>query len=280
MKVGIFTNLHKDRDLSVTNLLLDELKKTGISYALYIDLKGKIESDEFFDAEKPLTCDAMITVGGDGTILRIAKYCAINAIPIAGLNLGHVGFLTEEEPAKVSEFVKNLRSGNYKIENRALLCAEIGNDRFLALNDVLITRNFTARMLETDVFVNEEFVDRYFCDGYIVSTPTGSTAYSLSAGGSILAPNVSAFILTSINSHSLHSRPIVVSQNDEINLLPACNANIVIDGVAVADVKKGEKLKVTKYHKEVYFIRFNGHSFYKKLLTKLNKWSVTDDKRS
>ncbi len=280
MRVGIFTNLHKDVDLSVTNLLLNELKEKGVSYALFVDLKGKVDGEEFFDTDKPFDCDAMVTVGGDGTILRIAKYCAVNSIPIAGLNLGYTGFLAEEEPSKVSEFVENLRLGNYKLENRALLCAEVGKNSYLALNDVLVTRNFTARMLETDVFVNDEFVDRYFCDGYIVSTPTGSTAYSLSAGGSILAPNVSAFILTSINSHSLHSRPIVVSQNDEIYLSPACDANVVIDGVAVADIKKGEKLKVTKYGKEVCFIRFNGHSFYKKLLTKLNKWSVTDDKRS
>ena len=280
MRVGIFTNLHKDVDLSVTNLLLNELKEKGVSYALFVDLKGKVDGEEFFDTDKPFDCDVMVTVGGDGTILRIAKYCAVNSIPIAGLNLGYTGFLAEEEPSKVSEFVENLRLGNYKLENRALLCAEVGKSSYLALNDVLVTRNFTARMLETDVFVNDEFVDRYFCDGYIVSTPTGSTAYSLSAGGSILAPNVSAFILTSINSHSLHSRPIVVSQNDEIYLSPACDANVVIDGVAVADIKKGEKLKVTKYGKEVCFIRFNGHSFYKKLLTKLNKWSVTDDKRS
>ena len=266
--------------MSVTNLLLNELKEKGVSYALFVDLKGKVDGEEFFDTDKPFDCDVMVTVGGDGTILRIAKYCAVNSIPIAGLNLGYTGFLAEEEPSKVSEFVENLRLGNYKLENRALLCAEVGKNNYLALNDVLVTRNFTARMLETDVFVNDEFVDRYFCDGYIVSTPTGSTAYSLSAGGSILAPNVSAFILTSINSHSLHSRPIVVSQNDEIYLSPACDANVVIDGVAVADIKRGEKLKVTKYGKEVCFIRFNGHSFYKKLLTKLNKWSVTDDKRS
>ena len=132
-------------------------------------------------------------------------------------------------------------------------------------------------MLVTDVYVNNEFVDSYFCDGFIVSTPTGSTAYSLSAGGPIVSPNVSAFVLTSINSHSLHSRPIVVSENDEIKLVPGKvgSFNLVVDGDTCLMLDDDSVVTVKKFDKEVNFVRLEGHSFYNKLLTKLNKWSVT-----
>ncbi|MBO5215001.1 MAG: NAD(+)/NADH kinase [Clostridia bacterium] len=275
MTVGIYTNLHKDGDLSVTTALLNELRARKVDYVLDPALKGKVKGS-FFDLEKSPDCDVMITVGGDGTILRIAKYCAVYGVPIAGLNLGYVGFLAEEDPENIREFVDKIIKGDYKLESRSLLNADVNGQSFLALNEVILTREITSRMIETDVFVNDEFVDRFFCDGFIISTPTGSTAYSLSAGGAILSPTVSAFILTSINSHSLHSRPIVVSEKDEITLTATCDASLVIDGNVDAEVKKGEMVKVRKYDKEVSFVRFRGHSFYEKLLTKLNKWSFTD----
>ena len=275
MTVGIYTNLYKDGDLSVTTALLNELRARNVNYVLDPALKGKIEG-VFFDLEKSPCCDVMITVGGDGTILRIAKYCAVHAVPIAGLNLGYVGFLAEEDPENISEFIDKIIKGDYKLENRSLLNAEVGGQSFLALNEVILTREITSRMIETDVYVNNEFVDRFFCDGFIISAPTGSTAYSLSAGGAILSPTVPAFILTSINSHSLHSRPIVVSERDEVVLTATCDASLVIDGNVGAEVKKGEQIKVRRYCKEVSFVRFSGHSFYKKLLTKLNKWSFTE----
>ena len=275
MTVGIYTNLYKDGDLVVTRALLGELKTRGVDCVLDPALKGRLEG-RFFDMGKSPNCDVMITVGGDGTILRIAKYCAVHSVPIAGLNLGHVGFLTEEDPENISSFVEKIINKNYKLENRSLLCAKVGERNFLALNEVILSREVSSKMIETDVFVNNEFVDRYFCDGFIISTPTGSTAYSLSAGGAILSPTVPAFILTSINSHSLHSRPIVVSEEDVITLVATCDASLVIDGASCVEVGRGEKVRISRYDESVSFIRFNEHSFYNKLLTKLNKWSYTD----
>lgn len=277
MKAGVFTNLHKDKDLSVTKALLSCLDKRGVSYCLESDLKQYFEGKEYFSLNKPLDVDFMITVGGDGTILRVAKFCALNRIPIAGINLGFVGFLTEEEPDKIELFVDALITGRFKTEKRTLLEAEVDGDTYLALNDAVVSRDFDSRMLDADVFVNNEFVDRYFCDGYIISTPTGSTAYSLSAGGPILSPNVSAFILTSINSHSLHTRPIVVSENDKIKikLSKTCSANLVMDGVASRRLSGSSEIYLKKSDVFVSFVRLNGHGFYNKLLTKLNKWGLT-----
>lgn len=277
MKVGIYTNLHKDFDLSVTKRLIQSLSRFGVSYLLDEGLIGKIDG-EYFSSTNNCQLDFMVTIGGDGTILRIAKFCALNHIPIVGINLGFTGFLAEEEPEKIDDLVSELLAGNYRTEKRAFLSAEINGKSFLALNDAVISRGYDARMLETDVIVNGEFVDRFFCDGYIVSTPTGSTAYSLSAGGAILSPSVSAFILTSINSHSLHSRPIVVSENDKIDLRISerSEANLVVDGEPVSAVNGGMTVSIRKAEVSAEFIKLKGHSFFKKLLTKLNKWSVTD----
>ena len=276
MKVGIFTNIHKDKDLKITKLLISILNKRCVSFALDEALRDLIGGCEYFSISENLNCDVMVSVGGDGTILRIAKACAKFDIPIVGINLGHVGFLAEEEPENAEKLVDRLIKGDYVLEKRSLLKATCHDGEFLSLNDMIINRDLNSRMLEVGVKVNGEFVDSYFCDGYIVSTPTGSTAYSLSAGGAILSPSVSAFILTSINSHSLHSRPIVVSKQDEIELCPKCSAILVADGDVVANIDSKESVIVKKYEKEVSFVRFAEHSFYKKLLTKLNKWSVTD----
>ncbi|MBQ8882820.1 MAG: NAD(+)/NADH kinase, partial [Clostridia bacterium] len=247
-----------------------------VDFTLDKELKYKFPNSQYFSANENPNCDIMVSIGGDGTILRIAKTCAVYGVPIVGVNLGHMGFLAEEEPENIEKMVDRLVSGDYALEKRSLLKATTKSGEFLSLNDTIVTRNLDARMLEVEVRVNNEFVDSYSCDGYIVSTPTGSTAYSLSAGGSILSPSVSAFILTSINSHSLHSRPIVVSKKDDIELKPRCRATLVADGDVVAQIEKDEEVKVVKYEKEVAFVRFAERSFYKKLLTKLNKWSVTD----
>ncbi len=279
MKVGVFTNLRKDKDLAVTKSLLSCLDERKISYVLERALEVIPGKHEYFSRESACPkLDFMITVGGDGTILRIAKFCAEHGIPIAGLNLGHVGFLTEEDPDKPERLIDAIVGGNYTLERRTLLAASCGEETYLALNDAVVNRNFDSRMLEVDVFVNGEFADRYFCDGYIVSTPTGSTAYSLSAGGPILSPGVSACVLTSINSHSLHSRPIVVSDNDEVVLKfgEKCSANLVIDGQPCVHLDKNSQILIRKSDRYVEFVRLTGHGFFNKLLTKLNKWSLTE----
>ena len=278
LKVGVFTNLRKDSDLSVTRSLIDILDRRGVEYVLDADMRGKLPSNEYFSVEKPISLDFMITVGGDGTILRIAKCCAETDIPIAGLNLGNVGFLTEEEPDKAEELIDALINGNYEVEKRSLICARLGDKELTALNDVVISRSADSRMAEIYVKINGEFVDGYFCDGFIASTPTGSTAYSLSAGGPILSPGVAAYSLVPINSHSLHSRPIVVSDTDvaEFTLRSDGKVELVVDGVACASMNKNDVVVVEKAEKSVSFVRLSGHGFYKKLLTKLNKWSTTD----
>lgn len=216
----------------------------------------------------------MITAGGDGTVLKVAKACAKYGVPVMGINLGHVGFLAEEEPDKLGEAIAALTSGNYELESRTLLCAKVNDKSFVALNDAVISRLPQSRILETDVYVNGEFADRYHSDGYIVSTPTGSTAYSLSAGGSILCPGVAAFILTPINSHSLHSRPLVVSENDEVTVKPHGECSLVVDGIEKLRLRGGDEVKIVKNDVSVKFVRLRWNTDFTVSARKLNKWSV------
>lgn len=277
MRVGVFTNLHKDTDLSVTRALIRALGQNGVDVVLYEDLCGLVDGDESFSDRKKCRLDFIVSVGGDGTILRIAKYCARHAIPIIGVNLGHVGFLAEVEPSKIDEFVNKLINGEYSFEERSLLSVRVDNNEFSALNDVVLMRSVNGKMADVGVSVGSEFLDEYFCDGFIVSTPTGSTAYSLSAGGPILSPSVNAFVLTPINSHSLHSRPVVASDRDVITLHPINGAfSLTVDGVLVRRFEGGCDITIRKSDKPLLYVRVGRSGFYGKLLTKLNKWSVTD----
>ena len=152
-----------------------------------------------------------------------------------------------------------------------------GEKEYFALNDIVLNKEFNSKLMLLDLYINGEIVDRYYCDGFIVSTPTGSTAYSLSAGGAIISPRAKAFALTPINSHSLHSRPIVVN-DDEIVSLKALKEepfNLIADGEVVKDAYIGE-VTIKKADKQATFIRLVHHNFYNKLLKKLNKWSVVD----
>ena len=155
--------------------------------------------------------DVLFVLGGDGTILTVASECAKRSVKIIGINYGHLGFLTEFEQEKLDEAAQLVCSGNYCITGRKLLEIKCGDNIYIALNDLVIQRSTSGVNFSNTVDLRAEIdgchVDSFISDGIIVSTPTGSTAYSLSAGGSVLTPDINAFIMTPICAHSLHSRP-------------------------------------------------------------------------
>lgn len=275
MKVGIYTNLKKAQSLEVTEKLIKCLQSHNVQYYLHKSLKDKIEGDYF--AFNDFDFDIMFALGGDGTILKLAKHCANKNIPIFGINIGTVGFLTEIEPDMIEETVPKLLKGDYSLEHRSMICYNDGEKTYTALNDIVLNREFNSKLMLLDLYINGEIVDRYYCDGFIVSTPTGSTAYSLSAGGAIISPRAKALALVPINSHSLHSRPIVVDENETVTLkvLKKEPFNLIADGDVVIDGYIGE-VTIKKSEKTATFIRLEHHNFYNKLLKKLNKWSVVD----
>lgn len=276
--IGLYTNRIKDTDLAVTRKLVSLLTREGYKVYLHKDISSVSSGCPTFDENDGKLFDVLLTVGGDGTILRIAAYCARLDIPILGINLGTVGFLTEIELDSLDIIPKLLSEKEYSSEKRSLLRVSCKDIEYYALNEIVLSRDFSDRMITLAAYVDDKLADKYYCDGFIVSTPTGSTAYSLSAGGCVLSPDVKAMAILPINSHSLHSRPIIVSDEAtvKIHILSADKSCAVIsDGQKICSVEPHDELIVTTAEKHLTFIRLNHSNFYEKLLSKLNMWSVT-----
>lgn len=222
----------------------------------------------------------LMVLGGDGTILSVAADCALNGVKIIGINYGHMGFLADFESEQFEYALRLICDGNYNTEKRAMIQAEFGDKTFYALNDLVIQRCTSGNGFTNTVNLRAEIdgavVDNYSSDGLIVSTPTGSTAYSLSAGGSVLAPDLNALIMTPICPHSLHSRPIVFSDSSTLNIFNIGGKsplNIVVDGKVVGSLTNSDKVTVRKSDCHAEFITSANNNFFEKLLIKLNIWS-------
>lgn len=224
--------------------------------------------------------DILMVFGGDGTILTMATECARRGVKIIGINYGHIGFLAEFESDKLDDAIDMICSGNYALEERSLLEIDYGGRVYYALNDLVIQRctsgNQFSNTINLRAAIDGSVVDNYTADGLIVSTPTGSTAYSLAAGGSILTPDIDAFIMTPICAHSLHSRPVVFSDKSTLTLTRTDSRgaiNVVVDGISVDCACEIGEIQVKKAQFKVSFITSVNSDFFNKLLIKLNIWS-------
>lgn len=225
MKLGIIPNLNKDKDLNVTRSILSWFANKDIDLLLESDIAEKLDymnigysRDELYSSS-----DIIIVLGGDGTILNIARQSAKYNVPLFGINLGHLGFLAEAEISEMYISLEKIVKGEYYIEKRIMLEASIDGSKddtkeLLALNDISITRGMIPRMISFSMFINNSFFEQYSADGIVVSSPTGSTAYSLSAGGPIVSPELKVMIIALICPHTLHNRPIVISHKDEVRI--------------------------------------------------------------
>lgn len=268
MKAGIYYNRkHLNDNIAYLEKIERRFKKDGIAFKRVLkvsDLDG---------------LDFLLVLGGDGTILSIASECAKRKVKILGVNYGHLGFLTEYEQDKLDEALNLVCGGVVKTKKRAMIEISYLNKEFIALNDIVIQRNTGGQNFTNTVALNAEIdgatVDNYLSDGVIVSTPTGSTAYSLSAGGSILAPDLDAFILTPICAHSLHSRPVVFDANSQLKINAYKNSplNVIVDGKTVDTIDDKISFTVKKSDFVTEFITRGDKDFFNKLLIKLNIWS-------
>ena len=213
--------------------------------------------------------DCLLVFGGDGTMLTAATTFDL---PILGVNLGNVGFLTQFESSVTAEDIaKAVKCG--KVVTRSLIETEVEDTMLVALNDLTV-KSTTARPITLSVSVDGQFVDKYHADGIIVSTPTGSTAYSLSAGGPVLAPDVDAMVINPICPHSLHSRTLVVSGNSTVEITVDDEGAVVFtDSESCANVTN--TIKIKKSSKTARFIDVDKRDFYNKLLEKMNRWGTT-----
>ena len=241
-----------------------------------------IEGRETVSADDlPRQVDLIITLGGDGTLLAAADRIAAAGVdvPIVGVNFGSLGFLTEVTLGELYDAMSSVLDGTATIEARMMLRAEIESslDR-LVLNDVVITRGSLSRMIDLEVQIDGGFVTRVKADGLILATPTGSTAYNLSAGGPIVEPAVDAFVMTPIAPHTLTNRPVVLAGSAEVRITPLFdNVNTEVyatfDGQFGRELERGEQIIIRRATRRLKLIRASGRSYYDVLQQKL-KWGL------
>lgn len=229
----------------------------------------------------PAHCDLVIAVGGDGTFLAAARAAADYATPLLGVNLGRLGFLTDISPTQVLLSLQQILAGHYLTEQRCMLEAQIIRDGGVihsqtAVNEVVVHRWVTPSMIEIVTSIDNVYLNTQRSDGLIVATPTGSTAYSLSAGGPILHPALHALVLVPLNPHTLSNRPVVIDDNATIEIrfsqTRQINALVTCDHLEIPDVLIGDKIVVKKSAKAIRILHPEDHDFFHILRSKLN-WS-------
>lgn len=279
--VAIISKPAKDELKRIVPELLAHLEKRGYSAvvdpetAVYAAGRPSVPREELAGRKPSL----VIVLGGDGTLLAAARALAHVDVPILGVNLGSLGFLTEVRLEELHATLDALESDRTTRDLRSMLsCKHLRGEKavgeYLALNDVVITKSAIARMTEVDVTVNGMFVAGYKADGVIVSTPTGSTAYSLAAGGPVLEPSVDAFVITPVSPHALTNRPLVVRDSAEISLAvagPTEDAFLTVDGQIGVPLRLGDRVVCRKAEHRVHLLRASQRTFFEVLRAKL-KW--------
>lgn len=275
--VYILMHQSKPNVLELAGKMADAFHHAGISvaaepwlYSLCMD-----QHISLFDGCTPNSCDALVSVGGDGTLLRANALALQLDLPVLGVNIGRVGFLTEIEMDELEEACQKLRQNEYTIEKRMMLEVSHKEEIALALNDVVISRGGYSRLIGIDAWVGEDPIGRFLADGLIVSTPTGSTGYSLSAGGPIVCPELECMVLTPICAHSLQHRPVVTSAAQTVRILlhDDVEAMVSVDGMQPYPLRYGDELTITQSSKSARFIRLQSKSFFSKIRIKLSEWS-------
>ena len=280
----IITNREKDGSMEVTNRIAAFLENRGGKiYLAGEEYRGG--GARYTRAEDiPEDTQCALVLGGDGTILQAAHDLAARQIPIFGINLGTLGFLAETEVAELDAALSKLLSGEYTVKEQMMLAVTVhaeGRRSALpdALNDLVVTRSGFSRVIGAGVYINGELVSDFRGDGVIVATPTGSTGYSLSAGGPIVEPSpaAGAMVITPVCPHSLNARSIVVSDLDEVTIKVRQSkktqeeeAIATVDGGASAKLRAGDYIKVRRAGCMVKLVRLSGRSFYQVLRAKLN----------
>jgi NAD+ kinase len=229
--------------------------------------------------------DFMLVLGGDGTLLNTARAVAGLEIPLLGINMGHLGFLTEIELADVFKSLEKLISGEFWMEDRMMLKCSVSRngsitDEFNALNDIVVTKGAFSRMICLEAYVDNHYVDTYYADGLIISSPTGSTAYSLSAGGPIVSPEMELMLVTPICPHTLYSRPLVINPICTVNIMLKSQFEevmLTVDGQLGFKLIKGDEIIVKRSSWKTKLIRLKGKNFYHILRTKLRESYVRNE---
>ena len=281
----------------ITNRDKEDSNRKAVYIQEYLEQKGgkclilenrRVISEgvlHYTEADKiPEETECVLVLGGDGTMIQAAIDLVHSKLPILGINMGTVGFLTEVEPQNLERALDLMLQDKYTIENRIMLressvtpTGTSSGKACYALNDVVLSKRGDCRLITIKVYINDELADIYRADGLIISTPTGSTGYNLSAGGPVMVPDTEATVITPICAHSLNKRSLVVSAMDRIVLelgqikdFQEDEAVLVVDGRTVRGLSTGDRLEVLVPEDQTRIVKLSGVSFYKKMRDKLN----------
>jgi len=280
-KIAIVASLHRRRAASLIRDLVAWLEARGIEPRLRLELAARLHRKELGCPDEGLMdgVSLALAMGGDGTMLSTARLAAPQGIPILGCNLGGFGFLTELAESDLMAALPQVLAGNYRVRDRMMLQADVLHDGerqrgFLGLNDIVITRAATSRLLRLEIMVGAEEIGVFSADGVIVSTPTGSTAYSLSAGGPVVSPEVEALVVTPICAHTLSARPMVLPSNEQVSVLATSRQRgqqvlVMTDGQEACALENGDLVRVRKAPVAAHIVQVSGPSFLVKVRTKL-----------
>lgn len=282
----IYTNRHKDKNLATTKRICSYLELKGQRTTVKSDegdwKERMVKDTDDIPEDIPRDVDCMIVLGGDGTVLQAARETKKLHIPIIGVNLGTLGYMTEIEPSNLEEALDRLIAGDYEQESRMMLNGKAylsagGTEEGWALNDIVISRSGSLQIIKFNIYVNGQFLNAYKADGMIVTTPTGSTGYNLSAGGPLVEPKAKLIVLTPICPHSLNQRSIILSPEDVIEIeIPAGREGRVqtveasFDGTYVIPLCTGDKIRIVQSEKITEFIQLNQVSFLEVLHKKMS----------
>jgi NAD+ kinase len=282
MRIGIIANRKRPRADQIVREVLDWIVAHRQEYYVCDQLADLALDPDRVIARKDLCnrCDLIISMGGDGTLLATARDVGDKEVPILGVNLGSLGFLTQIAAHDVSEYLQQIVDNRHEVESRMMLRAALKNSDETqvhnALNDVVVDRGSVARLIQLDLYVNGEYISTYRADGLIICTPTGSTAYNSAVGGPILNPRMEAIIASPMAPQSLAARPLLFDGDDIINIKIASkehNALITIDGQISAPLDDQLEVEIRKSDFVTKLVTFPHNSFYKILRTKLH-WAV------
>ena len=283
-EIGILVkeDLSDGIDNEALNLMINSISNLDIN--LYIDKSSNNKNENFTVLEHKefvKKVDIVVVFGGDGTLLNAARKYLNYDIPILGINMGNVGFLTDISTDNFEKTIKEVLDGNCKIEERNLVSARFGNNHLYGLNEVVIHSGAYAQLMRYRLNVNDKVVYEQRSDGLIIATPTGSTAYALSAGGPIIHPSLDVWTILPMLPQSLSSRPFVISTDEKVEMDlfdgPNENAKICVDGQDDIDIPYGEKILISKMEKTLKLVHPNDNDFFEACREKLG-WSLNISK--
>ncbi len=278
--IGIITNVDRDADFTYTKILADSIVKQGGRAMMTDELSQKAGIGEQCGDENGVISrsELVVCLGGDGTFLKVARKVYMKELPILGINLGNLGFLTEVDRNNIDFAIEQLFDNRYVIEERMMLEAAINRkDKApvyeTALNDAVITRGAISRIIHVKTYINDVFVDSFPGDGLIISSPTGSTAYSLSAGGPIVEPDTNLILITPICPHILYSRSFVTKADSVVKAVVDedfnHNAMVTLDGQEGHEIGGGDIVEIRKSPYSIKLIKMNSRNFFNILRTKI-----------